>query len=254
MTQNNNSVLMVVGLLAVVALIIYICNVNNKSNAETYSRKVETPKPVAITAPKNNIEKFTALSAGAINNVGMFFDDSYDLLPGADNGIPARHFADMVNIGEQQKEYVKQPKDLGNRMRPSDRMDQIQGASLMPRVSTYVTPYNIDVALPSSGSHSYMVGAPQVSTALKSKYKGYDLASMIRGDPPIKYHPNICLIAKTRLGRDDLRMDGFMSQATSALYNKYTGAAYKNLVQHNAGAGTASGYGGSSGGVIMDSY
>jgi hypothetical protein len=183
----------------------------------------------------------------------MFFDDSYDILAGADNGIPAHHFADMVNRGERPSEYAKQPKDMSDNMRPSERLDKIQGSSLMPRVSTYVTPYNIDVALPTSGSHSYMVGTPRVQT-LKSRFKDYDLASFIRGHIPITIHPNICLIDKTYLGRDDLRMDGLMSPTNNALYNKYTGKAYKNLVQHVAGAGSAGGYGGSSGGTIMDSY
>jgi FtsZ-interacting cell division protein ZipA len=43
MSQNNNNILMLVGLLAVVALIIYICNVNNKEG-EKYTRKTVEQK------------------------------------------------------------------------------------------------------------------------------------------------------------------------------------------------------------------
>jgi hypothetical protein len=250
MSQNNN-VLMVLGLFAVIALIVYICNVN-KDKGEKYTRNPEIQEPDVVSI--KNIEKFTGLAAGASNNAGIFFDDTYDLLPGADNGIPARHFADMVNKGEERREYVKQPKDLTESMRPSERLNKIQGASMMPRTSTYVTPYNVDVALPSSGNHSYMVGAHKVQTALKSKFKDYSLSGFIRGSVPITMHPNVCLVAKTYQGRDDLRLDGLMTPYNNALYNKYTGKAYKNLVQHVAGAGSAEGYGGSSGGTLMDGY
>ena len=45
-----------------------------------------------------------------------------------------------------------------------------------------------------------------------------------------------------------------MSDQYKALYNKYTGKAYKNLVQQVAGAGQAAGYGGASGETLMDNY
>ena len=122
----------------------------------------------------------------------------------------------------------------------------------MPRVSTSVTPFNVDVANPTS--HKYMVNTPRVTTALKSKYKDYSMSSFIRGDIAITYNPNVPLIAKTIQGRDDLRLDGLFTPHFTALYNKYTGKAYKNLVQKVAGAGQAGGYGAASSEVLMDNY
>ncbi len=202
------------------------------------------------TAP--SVEKFTALAAGANDNTGMLLDDSYDLLQGADNMVPAPHFADLVAQGDHMKDYITQPKDIGENLRPMERLQRIQGKALMPRVSTHVTPFNVDVANPTS--HKYMVNTPRVETALKSRYKDYSQASFIRGDIPITYNPNVALIAKTVQGRDDLRLDGLFTPYFSALYNKYTGKEHKNLVMKIAGAGVASGDGGAGGGTIMDHY
>ncbi len=198
------------------------------------------------------VENFTALAAGANDNTGMLLDDSYDLLQGADNEVPAPHFADMVAQGDHTKDYIAQPRDIGENLRPMERLQRIQGKALMPRVSTHVTPFNVDVANPTS--HKYMVNTPRVETALKSRYKDYSQASFIRGDIAITYNPNVPLIAKTIQGRDDLRLDGLFTPYFSALYNKYTGKEHKNLIMKIAGAGVASGDGGAGGGTIMDHY
>jgi hypothetical protein len=198
------------------------------------------------------IEGFTSLAAGANDNTGMLLDDSYDLVKGADDEVPAPHFADLVSQNNYTENYISQPKTNEENLRPMERLHRVQGKALMPRVSTQVTPYNVDVANPTA--HKYMVNTPRVTSALKSRYKDYSLGSFIRGDIPITYNPNIPLVSKTTQGRDDLRLDGLFTPYFSALYNKYTGKAYKNLVQHVAGAGQASGYGGASGGTIMDHY
>ena len=195
-------------------------------------------------------ENFTSLAASANDNVGMLLDDQYDLLPGADNEVPAPHFADLVDSGNLVQEYASPQPSNSEGLRPMERLHRVQGKSLMPRVSTNVTPFNVDVANPTS--HMYMVNTPRVSTALKSRYKDYSLASFIRGDIPITYYPNVPLVAKTHQGRDDLRLDGLFTPQFVSLYNKYTGKEYKNLVTQVAGAGQAGGYGGASGGTIMD--
>jgi len=232
--DKNTKTLVFVGLVAVFVLVGYYC-MTKKSGYQ-----------------KGTVENFTALAAGANDNTGHLLDDSYDLLQGADNEVPAPHFADMVNQGDHMKDYIAQPADMGENLRPMERLQRIQGKSLMPRVSTHVTPFNVDVANPTS--HKYMVNTPRVETALKSKYKDYSLAGFIRGDIAITYNPNVPLVAKTIQGRDDLRLDGLFTPAFTALYNKYTGKEHKNLVQKIAGAGQAGGYGGASGGVIMDHY
>ncbi len=230
--KNSTQLCMVVVAIILVGVIVYFC-----MNKKSPQRK----------------ESFTSLAAGANDNTGMLLDDSYDLLQGADNEVPAHHFADMVaQGGDHMKEYVKQPPSTGENLRPMERLHRVQGKALMPRVSTNVTPFNVDVANPTS--HKYMVNTPRVSTALKSRFKDYSLSNFIRGDIPITYNPNVPLISKTIQGRDDLRLDGLFTPYFTALYNKYTGKAYKNLVTKVAGAGQAGGYGGASGGVLLDHY
>jgi len=219
---------LIVGGIILVAVVIYFC-MSKKSGAK---------------------ESFTSLAAGANDNTGILLDDAYDLIPGADYEVPAAHFADLVAQGDHMKKYVEQPKSAGQNLRPMERLHRVQGKALMPRTSTYVTPFNIDVANPTS--HKYMVNTPRVSTALKSRYKDYSMASFIRGDIPITYYPNVPLIAKTIQGRDDLRLDGLFTPYFTALYNKYSGSEYKSLVTKIAGAGQAGGYGGASGSTILD--
>ena len=247
--QDNSKLCLVVGLIVLVVIVVYMLKGNGSE--EKYTRKTVESSP---SEPKeeSNIEHFTGLAAGANTNTGILLDDSYDLIPGADDGIPAHHFADMVNQGDLLNEFVQQPKNLGDNLRPMERLNNVQGSALMPRTSTYVTPYNVDVANPSSSK--YMVNTPRVTTSLKSPYKDYSQSTMIRGDIPITYHANVPLVAKTRQGRDDLNLSGLFSVYFKGLYDKYTGQAHKNLVQKVAGAGQAGGYGGSSGEIIMDNF
>lgn len=194
------------------------------------------------------------VAAGGLDHVGSLDNSQYDSIPAPDYEVPAAHFADLVEESETNGGYSEQPDCPGENLRPYERLHRVQGEALMPRTSLSVTPYNIDVANPAS--HQYMVNAPRVSTALKSRYKDYGLASMIRGDIPITHHPNVCLINKTHLGRDDLRLDGLFSDQFKQLYRTYTGDGHKNLPIHVAGAGVAAcGDGaGAQGGTIMDSY
>lgn len=236
----NNKLYLIIGAVVLVIFVVWYCMTKKKSS---YSKG---------TQHNASVENFTALAAGANDNTGMLLDDSYDLVQGADDGIPAHHFADMVNQGDLMKEFVSQPKNVGENLRAMERLQRVQGKALMPRTSTSVTPFNVDVANPTA--YSFRAAAPRATSALKSKYKDYSLSSFIRGDPPITYYPSVPLVAKTHQGRDDLRLDGLFTPYFTALYNKYTGKEYKNLVQKVAGAGQAGGYGGASGGVIMDHY
>lgn len=234
--MSDKTLLIILGVVVVVVL--YCMFV--KKNKDGYRQAVDK-EPLK--------EGFTGLSAASMDNVGMMSENNYDLLQGADNEVPAHHFADLVDEGDHLREYMEPVKEdpVEN---PMERLERIQGKALMPRTSTYITPFNVDVANPASAQ--YMVNAPRVQ-ALKSKYKDYSQASFIRGDIPISYNSNVCLVSKSRLSRDDLRMDGLFTPYFSSLYRKLSGKSYKNLVQNIAGAGQASGYGGSSGGVIMDS-
>jgi len=200
---------------------------------------------------KKNKEGYVA--AGGLDNVGALLDDQYDLIHAPDSEVPATHFADLVSDANMRLSAARQPETTGTGLRPIERLHRIQGKSLMPRTSINVTPYNIDVANPTS--HKYMVNTPRVTSALKSKYKDYSLSNFIRGDIPIMYYPNVPVVAKTHQGRDDLRLDGLFTPHFVALYNKYSGKAFKSMPIQVAGAGVASaGAGGAQGEIIMDNY
>ena len=138
---------------------------------------------VYIISTRKTVEGY--VYAGQISNVGSLLDDQYEPIGAPDCDIPAAHFADIVNDCDKSAccdEVVEQ-------INPMERLERVQSNSLMPRTSLGVTPYNIDVANPTS--HKYMVNTPRVQTALKSKFKDYSLSSFIRGDIPITYNPNV---------------------------------------------------------------
>lgn len=150
---------------------------------------------------------------GQLDNIGSV-EDGYELVQSPEDHIPEVHFADLVDSGNEQSAVLPEQ---------AQRIVDVQGAPLLPRISKGVTPYNVDVADPIT--HSYMVNPPRVQ--LKDPLKM--LADPYRGDVPIKYYPNVPLINQSRYGRDSLRLDGFFSDAFRNLYNKYTGKGYKNL-------------------------
>ena len=238
--KNGSATLCIVlGVIVIVALVLFMTRKPKAPPAEGYGAK----KPVK--------ENFTALAAGANDNTGMLLDDAYDLLPGADSEVPAHHFADMVQErSSAPSDTVKQPRLPTDSVRPMERLHRVQGKALMPRVSTHVTPYNVDVANPTS--HKYMVNTPRVTTALRSRYRDSSFSTYLRGDIPIRYNPNVALIERSHIGRDAQVLDGFFSDGYRALYDKYSGQSFKNLVQKVAGAGQAGGYGGASGGTVLD--
>lgn len=217
----------------VIGFVVYWCMSSKKERRHT---------PTA--APKNT-EGFTSTAAGAIANIGSLLDDSYQLVPGADNDVPAVHFADLVDQGNLPREM--QPRTEQGGLKPMERLERIQGKGLMPRVSTSVTPHAINIA--DQAVHMFMVNAPRAATALKSPYQDYSMSTMIRGDIPINYHPNVCLIAKTRQGVDDQKLDGLFTPHFNHLYNRLTGKEFKNLPIHIAGAGHGAG---AQAGTIMD--
>jgi hypothetical protein len=227
--ESKTQICLIVGIIVVVAIFLYIFFWRNKKQPE-------------------KTESYVA--AGALDNVGSFIDDQYELIQSPDADVPAPHFADMVGDVGDRLEYIEQPESTGDGLRPTERLDRIQGQRLLPRTSLSVTPYALDVADPQS--HMYMVNTPRVQ--MKSKYMDNSFANILRGDVPITYHPNVCHITKTRQDRDDLRLSGYFTPHYNSLYNKYTGKSFKSMPIHIAGAGSAAGYGGASSGIIMDNY
>lgn len=174
------------------------------------------------SSPPADKEQYSNI--GGIDNVGAMLDDNYDLVPASETDIPAAHFADLVDSGD----HAQQAKSTLGNIRPLERLNRVQGRDLMPRTSAGVTPYNIDVADPVS--HSYMVNPPRVQ--LKDPNREMSLATAIRGDIPIRYHPNVSLVGRSRYGRDSLNLQGLFTPHFQALYNKYTGQGYRNMPVH----------------------
>lgn len=108
-----------------------------------------------------------------------------------------------------------------NEKRTIDRLDRID-AELLPKVSTSVTPYNIDVADPVT--YTYQVHAPRVIRKDRLAME----ADPVRGDVPIMIYPDVPLIQRSQFNRDSLRLDGAFSEALAKSYDRLTGKAYFN--------------------------
>lgn len=238
---------LIIGVVILVCIIIYIC----------MTRKSSYNKGAIDNAPADKIveepirENFTSLAAGAIDNIGVLSD--MDLIPSVDSQIntPAMNFADLVSEGgDHLQQYVSQPRSEGENLRPMDRLQRVQGKSMMPRCAKNVTPYNVDLANPVS--YSFMVNVPRVTSALKNWLNPLDLHTALVGTVPINYNPNVALVATSQYGRFQAQNAPVFGLGMQALYDKYTGKEYKNLPMHVAGAGQACGYSGASGEIIMD--
>jgi hypothetical protein len=160
---------------------------------------------------------------GAINNVGAFVDDQYELIGETpESRAPGMNFGDIIDKGNaavsiKQAQKLNAASNAGKEAyTPMDRLQRVQGSQLMPRVSSTVTPYNIDVADPATFSF-------QVQPRVLLKSPLLQNSDFYRGDIPITYFPNVSLINRSRYGRDDQKMDGAFSPYQLALYNKYTG-------------------------------
>lgn len=229
-----------IAVVVVILVILYFCWCKKSYNSSS-SNKDESSKKEGYVA------------AGGLDHVGSF--NNYELIQAPDMQVPATHFADLVDEGcDQAKTYgLQQPRNLEEDVKPIERLHRVCGEALMPRTSLSVTPYNVDVAQPVTSS--YMVNSPRVFLKSGNCSTDYGLSTAVRGDIPITIHPNIPLISNTRFGRDDLRLDGLFSDQFRALYNKYSGKAYKNMPIMIAGAGASScGNGGAQGETIMDHY
>lgn len=171
----------------------------------------------------NNKQNYAAtresyMTAGAMNHLDSL-DPRYELINAPDAAVPAEHFADLVDCGDQQG-CVQAPDTVEN---PLERLERLQSKTMLPMTAAHLPQYNVDVANPAT--YSFAVNAPRV--LLKNRL--HMQADPFRGDVPIRYHPDVPLIGKSSNGRDSWRGDGFFSDHFAALYNKSTGRAYKNM-------------------------
>jgi len=197
MSSLTKNTCLMIGALLLVGLIIWYC-----------MNKKETPK-----------ETYTA--AGALDHLDSI-DGNYELIESPDEAVPAEHFADLVDSGDQAR-LVKQPNSMGEELRPLDRFERLQNDAQIPLTAAHLPAFNVDVANPSA--YAFAVQAPRV--ILKNRLAMQ--ADPIRGDCPVKFHANIPMVAKSQYGRDSLRLDGTFSDQFRYLYNQLTGRQYKNM-------------------------
>ena len=205
--MDTSKLCLVVGAVLLLALALYYFK-NQKQNFST--------------------KKETYMAAGAMDHLDSL-DSRYELIQSPDAAVPAEHFADLVDSGDQCR-AVEQPPDVVER--PLERLEKLQGKSLLPLTACHLPQYNVDVANPAT--YSFAVNAPRV--VLKNRLNMQ--ADPFRGDIPIRYHPDVPLIAKSSNGRDSWRGDGFFSDHFATLYNKLTGRSYKNMPLKVATSGT----------------
>ena len=155
-------------------------------------------------------EQYTASSLGHIGGL-------------ADYGrIPRRAPENYENFGQYNPFYpVLENTPSWNEKRTIDRLDRID-ADLLPKVSTNVTPYNIDVADPVS--YTFQVHAPRVIRKDRLAME----ADPVRGDVPIMMYPDVPVIQRSQYNRDSLRLDGTFSEALAKSYDRLTGKSYFN--------------------------
>lgn len=186
------------------------------------------------TSGRKSAESY--MSAGAMDHLDSL-DGRYELIQAPDAAVPSENFADMVDNGDQQQ-FVQQIAEEGV-SRPLERLEKLQQTNMLPLTAAHLPQYNVDTANPNS--YSFSVNAPRV--LLKNRLN--QQADPFRGDVPIRYHPDVPLIAKSSYGRDSWRGDGYFSDVYSSLYNKLTGRAYKNLPLRVSTQSTALDYAGS---------
>ncbi len=159
-------------------------------------------------------------NVGDLDGIGTV-NDRYEIIDAPEEVVDGQHFADMIDVSSGTSSSCGET--LEGRGRPMQRLDRLQGSELLPRTSKGVTPFNIDIADPLA--HAYMVNPPRVQLKDPIRIR----SDPFRGDCPITYHPNVALVGKTRYGRDSLNLSGFFSPYQTALYNKFTGSAFRNM-------------------------
>ena len=179
--MKGAQLLLLVVVIIVVVYVVYMCAYTSKGKREGYSGL--SPSSVAhIGSVDSGYEKVNAPELDAPSTAPYTMD-----------------YADLVPGNAHAK--IVQPPNVNESMRPTERLHRTQGSSMLPRDSSEVTPYNVDVA--DQAIYSFSVNAPRVQTKtqLYADNATY-LATAIRGDIPITYHADIPLIGRSQYGRD----------------------------------------------------
>ncbi len=122
-----------------------------------------------------------------------------------------------------------------NEHQTTKRLDRID-PELLPKVSTSITPYNVDVADPVA--YTFQVHAPRVIRKDRLAMQ----ADPLRGDIPIKYF-DVPIIDISQYNRDSLRLDGFFSDAFKAYKDRLDGTdVYANMPTKTSLGASITGY------------
>ena len=203
---------------------------------------------------KGNQEGF--LAAGGMQHLGTILPDGiqgdYEILdqdqraaaayPSLDNTLAATDFADLVDSGDQ----ARQLQIFTDVERPIERLKDLTD-SYFPTIASKALPFSQAAAKPLTFHHA--VNLPRVQ--LKGKLYEMNLAEAVRGTLPINLDPNVNLIAQSQYKVEDVFNPGYMTSAFNSLHDKLTGG-YKSMPTFIAGAGQATGVGGSGVEAIMD--
>lgn len=178
-------------------------------------------------------KKETYSNLGDLDNVGTFTNPpSYEFVQ-SDKGLlgqlepkPDDYFANIVAPTDGAGAGAAGASPTKPDATAMQRLTQLQGSELMPRISTNVTPFNVDVSDPAT--YSFAVSMPRVQ--LKNRYMDGSATGAIRGDVPITYHPEIPIVSRLlSQSADSLNMHGLFTPYFKSKYQKLTGAGYKNL-------------------------
>lgn len=176
-------------------------------------------------------EKYSNL--GDLDNVGTFtnpppyeFVQADDQLMGRLEPRPDEYFANIIAPTSGCNADAAGSAEPKPAVTALQRLTDLQGSELMPRVSKNVTPFNVDVADPAT--YSFAISMPRVQ--VKSRIQDYSSASMIRGDIPITYFADIPMVGRSQYtSADNLNMHGLFTPYFKSKYNKLSGAGYRNL-------------------------
>ncbi len=208
--MNSKNICVIIGALLLLGLLVYYCMNKQEKKNEGY------------------------MAAGALDHLDSL-DSRYELIESPDEAVPAEHFADLVDSGDQSR-LVKQMRSTEDTLRPLERFERLQGDAQVPLTAAHLPAFNIDAANPSV--HAFAVQAPRVML----KTRVWENADPYRGDIAIAYNPDVAMVAKSQFGRDSQRLDGFFSDQFRHLTAKLTGRAYKNMPLQVSTQGTVGDY------------
>jgi hypothetical protein len=136
--------------------------------------------------------------------------------PNFDQDVSAVDFANVLGTVD----YTASNVHLNN---VGSRYQKLHDSTKLPAATSYLTNYDTDVANPSF--YAYSQRAPRVIV----KSRVYDnCGDYIRGDLPIKRHPDVALIEKSSYGRESTRFSGTFNPKYDQMIADYVYAQEDN--------------------------